>query len=112
MTKENKTYQDVRSLINRDLEITIEDQEDANTEELLPHILTRVEELMERDMGLLMSYLYRLDVKESRVKAALDPGGDTTPSVALAQLILERQLARVQTKQELKQSPIKDWDSW
>ena len=65
---------------------------------------------MERDMDLLMSYLYRLDVEESDIHMALSPLGSAIPSRGLAMLILKRQQARIHTKKMYKQSPIEGWE--
>lgn len=78
---------------------------------LLMAIRSRVEQLLEADPNLLFSYLYRLDVLECDIKAVLS--GRTTDDVigAVSQLILDRQLMRLKTKQQYKQDPIEGW-SW
>lgn len=70
--------------------------EDPN---LLDLFAQRVEEMMQDKMDLLLSTLYRLDVEESKIRAALDFPTDT-PARALARLILERQKERLETKRK------------
>ncbi len=79
-------------------------------EALLQMIEDRVCLLMERDMDLLMSYLYRLDVEEADIHMVLSPVGSAIPSRGLASLILKRQQARIDTKKKYKQSPIEGWE--
>lgn len=71
----------------------------------------RVTEMLAGDIDLLMSYLYRLDVLEKDLNAALQPGSPIPPNQALAQLILDRQKARVETKRNTKVEPIEEgWE--
>jgi hypothetical protein len=79
--------------------------------ELLEIITNRVVELMQQDLGLLMSYLYRLDIEESDINRALIPDNQSeSPHQAIAKLILERQLQRAAVKKAYKVEPIDDWE--
>ena len=79
-------------------------------EELLGAIHERVRELMDQDIGLLFSYLYRLDVSESDVKKTMDPNSQVSASLQLAKLIFDRQMQRVRTKRTIVQPPIEGWE--
>lgn len=64
-------------------------------EELRSLLVRQVLYLLERDLERLMQAMYRIDVPEHRFKAALvseDPAGQ------LADLILQRELLKVQTR--------------
>ena len=102
MEKEN------RSLLNNTLDIDInEDMTDAH---MLLLIENRVTELMSQNADLLFSYLYRLDIQESKIKEALAHEKDA-PNLALSKLILERQKQRIASKKKYKQDPpIKGWE--
>jgi hypothetical protein len=93
-------------------ELSLADQsKQAQTEEaLIEAIESRVNELLEKDPGLLFSYLYRLDVSETKVAAALKGLLDTSPVQAIARLIYDRQMVRVKTKLDYKQDPIDGWE--
>ena len=56
--------------------------------------------LMAHKMDFLLSLMYRLDVTESSIKKALHPGNPEDPATALANLIIERQLNRIETKKK------------
>jgi hypothetical protein len=56
--------------------------------------------LMEYKMDFLLSLMYRLDITESSIKKALHPGNPEEPANTLANLIIERQLNRIETKKK------------
>lgn len=92
----------------RDLSI---EHEDELSEEAFLEILTRrVTDMMAQDIDLLMSYLYRLDIEESKINAALEFDAVLPANQGLAKLILERQKERVATKKKFKQDPIEGWE--
>ncbi|HEY3385757.1 MAG TPA: hypothetical protein VGK46_04550 [Saprospiraceae bacterium] len=76
---------------------------------LLDLFTTRVEELMQHDLDLLLSSLYRLDVEEYKIQRALR-SGDVPPARGIAQLILERQKERLRTKSRYFTGEKPDWD--
>ncbi len=64
---------------------------------LLDLFTTRVEELMRDNLDLLLSSLYRLDVEEHKIQAALQ--SSTVPVArGIAGLIIDRQKERVRTR--------------
>lgn len=95
------------------LEIPAQTEEGLKEEEMIIQIERRVAELMERDMSLLMSYLYRLDIKESKINFCLDPKNLLHPYTCLASLIWERQKQRILTKIKYKQEgSVEDGWEW
>ena len=77
--------------------------------DMIKHISDRVERLLKADPDLLMSYLYRLDVEEKRIRAAMSVS-IAPVHVTFAQLIWERQKQRIETKKKYKQDPIEGWE--
>jgi len=73
-------------------------------------IKERVEYLLEKNPEILMSYLYRLDVLEVKIKAVLAPNSVVPPLEGLSRLILERQKERIETKKKYKSDPIPGWE--
>jgi len=67
---------------------------------IIDWIANRVAELLDRDPELLFSYLYRLDVPESKVDEIIKNGGQKV-SILLAKLILQRQKQRQETKKSI-----------
>jgi hypothetical protein len=56
--------------------------------------------LLAHKMDFLLSLMYRLDIPESAIKKALFPGNPEEPDVALANLIIQRQLNRIETRKK------------
>ncbi|MFN7325578.1 MAG: hypothetical protein ACK5SQ_03260 [Chitinophagales bacterium] len=69
--------------------------------ELLAHLTARIEEMLAHEPDLLMSLLYRNDVEEKAILAALQPSPNETVSMALARLVLERYKQRSASKKRV-----------
>lgn len=69
---------------------------------------SRVGKLLAEQPDLLWSFLYRLDVDESKIRMALQPPTDAVHALAL--LILERQKQRVATKTAHRKGPGKEFN--
>lgn len=79
------------------------------TEEELLHLLEQqVAYYIERRLEFLLSSMYRLDIDEKLVRAALLPSSPIPANIAIAKLILERQKQRIYTKQFYKQPKIEN----
>jgi len=85
-------------------------EESISEKELLVAIKARVAHMLEVEPELLMSYLYRLDVLEVKIKAVLDKSSPVNPVDGLSHLILERQKERQATKDKYKSDPIDGYD--
>lgn len=66
--------------------------------------------MLEGDVDLLMSYLYRLDIEAHKINAVLQMSHAVPPNVGLARLILDRQKQRIKTKQSIEVKPIEGWE--
>ena len=89
--------------IKNSLEIHSEEEDSLTEEDMIIQIERRVATMMERDMDLLMSYLYRLDILEHKINACLSPESPFHPYTCLATLIWNRQKDRVISKKQYKQ---------
>jgi hypothetical protein len=89
----------VLAMLQRDLGIdSIQLPPDEDIEvALLSIVSAKVGELMTYDLDFLLSMLYRLDVLEEKIKAALKSGEAT--HIALARIIIARQKLRYASKQ-------------
>jgi hypothetical protein len=95
--------------LQEDFQLSKTDPE--HEEELLNHITDRVEHYLRTDKGLLLSYMYRLDIEEKHIQKALQEQGDEPISLTLAKLILNRQKQRVNTKLKYgNMPPIEGWE--
>ncbi|MFN8320886.1 MAG: hypothetical protein U0V54_15795 [Saprospiraceae bacterium] len=82
-----------------------------NKDALIHLIADRVNELLETDKDLLLSYLYRLDISMKRINEMLKIKHIIPAHESIARLIFERQVERVKTKKKYKVPPIEDgWE--
>ncbi|MCB0659382.1 MAG: hypothetical protein KDC04_00505 [Saprospiraceae bacterium] len=79
-------------------------------EAVINTIELRVADLMDTDMNLLMSYLYRLDVEERDLHIAFLPDSHESVAHKLAVLIYQRQKERTEHKKNTFVPPITDPD--
>lgn len=108
MSDINTQLEVAAALIRRDFEW--EGADDALSEEALFQLLSdRIGWLIEHRLEWLLSLMYRLDIDENQVNAALHPLADEPVNMRLARLVLERQKQRARTKQQY-QPPILDED--
>lgn len=73
---------------------------------LLAIIAERVNQLLETDKDLLLSYLYRLDISMKKINEMLKLKHIIPPHESIARLILDRQIDRIKTKKKYKVPPI------
>ncbi|MGB5026029.1 MAG: hypothetical protein WBO44_11795 [Saprospiraceae bacterium] len=73
-------------------------------------IQQRVEELLEKDPGLLFSHLYRLDVEESILQTILKNVSSDQLPTAISEEIWKRQKARIMSRKNNPQGWILDSD--
>jgi hypothetical protein len=78
-------------------------------EDLVTVLSDRITELLARDFETLMSIMYRLDIDELKIKAALSPHNPSDPSVSLARIIIDRQKKRMDTKKRYTQPSLDDF---
>lgn len=109
---ESDVLKTTTELINRDFEILESDEELISEEQLLEMLSARIAYLIENRMEFLLSLMYRLDVNERKVHAALSPLAPEPPPIGIARLVLERQKQRAFTKQHYRQQPLEDVDEW
>ncbi len=93
-------------LLHRQLEIFSSEAEN----DYILRIKSRIEELINTDVNLLFSYLYRLDIEEMRIKEIIQRVEPDFFSEALAREIWVRQKERTRQKQAIKVTPIRDKD--
>ncbi len=72
-----------------------------------------VRHLILNDFQKLVSVLYRIDVSEAKLKYLLKENADKDAGLIIADLIIERQLQKIKSRQDFRQdSNIKDDDRW
>lgn len=85
------------------------EQDGVDEEKVIAVIALKVEKYLNSNPDLLMSYLYRLDVQEKRIKRALENAEEYPANIVLAKLIWTRQKERLQTRQKYRSKSDRDW---
>lgn len=73
-----------------------------------------INELINKDFHSLVQLLYRIDVNEKKIRTFLDQNTERDSAVILADLIIERQLQKVESRQRFssKNRPASDEEKW
>jgi hypothetical protein len=86
----------------------------AEKQRLQDALAIYINELLVHDFSLLVQLLYCVDVNENKLKRLLQEhqGRDAAP--VIAELLLERQLEKIKTRQQFKTDPnnIPEEDKW
>ena len=97
------------TLLSQDFDITQEVE--ASEEDLLRMLVDHLDFLIDNRMEWLLSLMYRMDIDEAKVQAALLPTTTEPANIGLARLILERQKQRVYTKHHYRPEDLgEEWE--
>lgn len=95
-------------------QIAIGLRENISLEELKEKLSVQINQMIQTDFQKLVSLLYRIDVNETRLKLLLKeyPGEDA--GKIIAELIIERQLQKIKSRQQFKRRDknISDEEKW
>lgn len=84
-----------------------------NYQQLHEALATHINYLITTDFSLLISILYRLDISEKKLKQFLNQSTDTTAGDIIAQMIIERQLQKIESRKAFKSNDyIPDNEKW
>lgn len=96
---------EAQEILLRNLEISASVEEDAGNpshEELKRLIAGHVRKMLHQNYERLLNLLYRIDVPEAKVAEALSEYPPNEAPEALADMIIERQLQKVITRQQYR----------
>lgn len=98
-----KDFQDekkVIQLISQDFNLEREHflPDPGNIEEIKRKLRTVIDQLLEKDFERLLNAMYRLDIDESKFKQVLSGMYGNDVSGKLAEIIIERELRKVETR--------------
>lgn len=97
-------------LIARDFELDFVGGDQLSEEQLFALLADHITHLIDSRLEFLLSLMYRMDIDESKVSAALAPQAPEPANIGLARLVLDRQKQRVFTKRHYRQPDLKDLD--
>ena len=84
-------------------EMAIDLLEKISFEEIREQLSQNVNDLIVNDFQKLVSLLYRIDVSESKLKQLLKEENHEDAGKIIADMIIERQLQKIKTRQQFKQ---------
>ncbi len=87
--------------INNSLDLQLADT--LTYEELKAKLSSEINHLINNDFEKLVFYLYRIDVNEAKMKYLLDQKQGEDAAGLIADLIIERQLQKIKSRQQFSQ---------
>ena len=103
---------DLVANINQSLEISL--PASASPEEFKQHLAAHINHLINHDFEKLIFYLYRIDVHEDKMRTMLENNNGENAATLIANLIIERQLQKIKSRQQFSQrdNDIDDEEKW
>ncbi len=104
--------QELAAIISK--EMAIELPAKISMEEMRQRLAAEINELIVHDFQKLASILYRVDVNERKLKYLLQENVGEDAAVIIADLIIERQLQKLKSRQEYRRdnTNINEEDKW
>ena len=104
-----KDEQALQTILNK-LEITLDQKDHSSAKQM---VIQRINDLIENDFQKLVSILYAVDVSEKKLNQLLKENASTDAAVIITELIIERQLQKIRSRQEYKKDEnISDEEKW
>ncbi|MCH7959221.1 MAG: hypothetical protein IID08_03750 [Candidatus Hydrogenedentes bacterium] len=97
---EPRELEEVHGILARTWGVSTTPSSPAAYDELRDRLIARVAFMLRHDYERLLSSLYLLDVCERDLRAALETSGDAEQAKALAQLILDRETEKVESRKK------------
>ena len=88
--------------INQSLEISL--PVTISSEEIKEKLTAFINDLINHDFEKLVFYLYRIDVNEAKMKKLLDQRDGENAAGLIADLIIERQIEKINSRKETKKN--------
>ncbi len=87
--------------------------EDLSFEELKQALTQHINYLVQHNFEKLVTLLYRIDISEAKIKQLLQQNETTDAGNIIADLIIERQLQKIETRKQFKQKDdINEDEKW
>lgn len=99
-------------LINKELAIIILEKESYN--EIHAQLSEYINNLVKNDFDKLVTYLYRIDVNEQKLKSLLQENPNEDAGNIIATLIIERQQQKIRSRKQFSQreSDLDEEEKW
>ena len=84
--------------------------EKNSTEKIRDKLILLLNELINKDFNSLVQLLYRIDVNEKKIRLYLNQKTNEDSASVLADLIIERQLQKIETRKKFSKKNTKETD--
>ena len=98
-----KEINELTVVISKDLELNQELPVPSGLEELITELSVIIGEMITHDFNRLVNILYRIDVSEEKVKKAMGEQSPEDVPRKIAELIVERELQKLETRRRYRQ---------
>ena len=107
-----KEIDELNDLISQEMQIVFPEKVN-NLEQLKDLLALRFNELINTDFNRLIQLLYSIDVDEIKLKRLLDLNKTKDAGEMMAELVIERQLQKIRSRQDYKRDEnISDDEKW
>ena len=93
--------QELTLYLSKEFDLIFPADDDLLTKKML---IEKINELLLHDFNRLISILYRIDVDETKMKNYLADNSDKDAAIIIAELIIERQLQKIASKNKSRDS--------
>ena len=83
-------------------ELAIDSAEAFSLEELTERLVNYINWLIQNDFQKLVNLLYKVDIQENKLRSVLRDNPDENAAELIAQLMIERQMQKIKTRQDYK----------
>jgi predicted Zn-dependent protease len=98
---EHSVQREMINEIGHSLDIQL--NENILLDQLRARMIVRINELIQKDFNALVLVLYRVDVSEAKLKYFLKTNKDHDAASIIADLVIERQLQKIETRKKFSQ---------
>lgn len=99
----------MQTILNK-LDITLDQGDYSSAKQM---VIQKINDLIQNDFQRLVSILYAVDVSEKKLKQLLKENTSTDAAVIITELMIERQLQKIRSRQEYKKDEnISDEEEW
>ena len=94
------------------MQVSKEIIDDPSSKEKMDRLVSLINELILRDFNALVQLLYRIDVNEKKLKSILSNNKESDSANVIADLIIERQIQKTNSRNFFRQKNTFDEELW
>lgn len=103
------SQQELLIAVNNELQLSLNA---SSRESLVTELAAFINDLINKDFQKLVFLLYRVDVNEHKLKRILKENEGVNAGNTIAQLIIERELQKINSRKQFQQGDISEEEKW